>query len=352
MVLTVDEASLFMDSNGKRRVVVKELPVISNLIEAEQALNLSVRLSATEAIYDGLVPALILMGDYSDNILRKHAVSACDNTINDKRIVKLMQSFVSGELDFLQYSELLPCMNTAGPNKLRWIPGHLMPFLSKFAENNAISPWIQHILRNIVSLFQKFRESRTDDGLAWEYLFQITVLIRLLGGMEHVLLPVGLKDYPYVVSYNSYDIFGDVSNCKNFGELYDQIIASKLKITQDYHVAVIAPTSSQFKAYDLFVVVYKKSKDKPQIFGYQLKQGSSYAIVKDTDNLITKSFLIKGGPHKSRRKKQNPWYVAIESELSSFFGVSGIFWTPTVWRQLKSRPHRIHTSTSDNDIAI
>ena len=74
-------------------------------------------------------------------------------------------------------------MNTAGPNKLCWIPGHLMLFLSRFAEINAISAWIQHILRNIVSFFQTFRESKTDNGLAWEYLFQIVVLIRLLGGI-------------------------------------------------------------------------------------------------------------------------------------------------------------------------
>ena len=84
---------LWIQKNN-RRVEVKKLPVICNLIEAEQALNLSVRLSATKAIYNGLVPALILIDVYSDYILGKNAVCACDNTINEKIIVKLMQSFI------------------------------------------------------------------------------------------------------------------------------------------------------------------------------------------------------------------------------------------------------------------
>ena len=349
VISTAVEAGRFMDSMSNRRIEVKELPIICSLVQATNALRLSEQLSATKAIYNGLVPALILDNDDSSNFKRIFAVNECCDEINDNHIVKLMQSFISGEPTFLP-PQLLPFMNTAGPDKIRWIPRHIIKFLTAFASNAKISPWVRYILDNIANLFEEFKYSRSDGGLAWENLFQITVLVRSLGGIEHDLLPIGGKDCPYVVSYNSYKICRDLNSCKNFNELYDQIIDSKFKNTRHRHVAVIAPKSSQFETYDLFVFVYEKLETKPtKIFAYQLKQGGKYGQVKCADMRITKSFLIRGKPREGRKKKcikdnEIEWYVAIATELSSFFGASGNCWTPAVWQELSR-----DTNTNIND---
>ena len=84
----------------------------------------------------------------------------------------------------------------------------------------------------------------------------------------------------------------------------------------------------------MFVVVYKREGVEPKIFAYQFKKGEESCGNGTKDKGIDKAFWIKGKARKSTHGYPN-YHVATSSELESFFGVSGNYWTPTVWEQLK-----------------
>ena len=74
----------------------------------------------------------------------------------------------------------------------------------------------------------------------------------------------------------------------------------------------------------------------PKIFAYQFKKGEESCGNGEKDKGIDKAFWIKGKARKSTHGNSS-YHVATSSELESFFGVSGNYWTPAVWEQLKKR---------------
>ena len=329
VVSTSEHVSTYMESVSERQVTIKELPVIRNLSEATSALELTEQLSAIRAIYNGLIPSLVLQPTKFDFSKRDDAADQCSKLENDD-ILKIMKSFVSGDRSRLP-SELFPFMNTIEYKGVRWIPRHMHFFLKKFAENNKISKWMRDMLDIISDQFSIFENCNESDGKSWGKLFTIVILIRLLGGEFHGdLMPFAITS-EYEVSYNSHKICGNLANCKNVREIKSQLCRN----FQTYpHIAVIVPPCVRFEKYDLLIIIFESQHQEPIIYAYQCKLGNASVNAELIDEIVTKAFWINGQPRKKLSSKKTEWIVSTESQIKSFFGVSGNYWTPAVWRQL------------------
>ena len=211
--------------------------------------------------------------------------------LNDNVIFDIMKSFVSGDSSYL-LPELLPFMNTTECEEIRWIPRHMEYFLEKFANNSTISPWIRAMLKGISSQFIAFESCDKSDGRAWEKLFTIGILIRLLGGEFHdTLMP--FKKIKYEVSFNLNDACIDLNDCHHIEEV-------KARLRRNFktypHIAVIAPPFLRFEKYDLFIVIFESSDLEPEIYAYQCKLEDESANNKSVDKTVTKTFWINGTP--------------------------------------------------------
>jgi hypothetical protein len=80
--------------------------------------------------------------------------------------------------------------------------------------------------------------------------------------------------------------------------------------------------------------VYRNPNTDGEIYAYQLKKGKESVRGRRVNKGISKAFWIRGNAPESIRSIKK-WYVATKSELETFFGVSGNYWTPTVWDELQ-----------------
>ncbi len=135
----------------------------------------------------------------------------------------------------------------------------------------------------------------------------------------------------YSASFNSKKMCPHLIQCQNFTDLKSHLSPT---VDQYPHIAVLVPPYVQFKAYDIFVIVYEKGNVYPEIFAYQLKKDKKSCGNGTNDKQIKEAFWIRRKAHTSVSGNAR-YYVATSSELESFFGVSGNYWTPAVWEQLQ-----------------
>ena len=335
-VSTTEQLLDYIDSVSKRWIVIKELPVVRNLSEATTALQLEDPLSAATAIYNGLIPAFILKVQYNYNFHQPKPIEQCFEKINNNIIFDIMRSFVSGDTSDLP-SELLPLMNTIGYKTVRWMPRHFEDVVGQFAFSKNISPWVPEIMRQIRFQLSEFKRCVDSDVKTWGKLFTILILIRLLGGEFHnTLMPFAISN-SYEVSFNSNEVCSDLTEFRNVNEIKAQLRHSFKTYP---HIAVIVPPFVRFENYDLLIVIFETQVTEPRIYAYQCKNGRELVEPKSEDKTVTQAFWMNGQPPEVASCK-NKWIVANQSEIESFFGVSGSYWTPDAWLELTASKSKL-----------
>jgi len=96
-------------------------------------------------------------------------------------------------------------------------------------------------------------------------------------------------------------------------------------------VSIFYPQHASFHAYDA-VALYSNGEELLEIYGYQLKEGTS-SKTQYVEDSFTKNFFIRGLPPKDSRESKG-WIFPGDDELDAFFGESGKYWTPKWWKQV------------------
>ena len=340
-----DKLAISMSSPSDRPVIVHTLPT-TGLKDAVKAFNFD-RLSPMEALYCGLAPALIYCVGRNEVsfALRNQVISGYDQRLTDEVVQKLLLSFISGDIYDVP-EELWVFMSAVQRNAndkaaaIQWIPFHMEPILQGFSTSSNISAMYKHMLRSIADNFISFKGSDKNSGKAWEYLFVIVLLIRIVtqklilrttGNKTLELLSLRNEPSDYTVSFNKYCGNGNFDECKDLNEL--KKVLQKPPEKSLPHICVYHPRHSSFEMYDAVVAVHESSSEL-RFFGYQMKQGKH--VPNDKSNAsVTTRFVFKGTPPKSSDgKKPKGWVVLSEEQIDEFLGVSGMCWAPRVWNKL------------------
>jgi hypothetical protein len=327
----------FMDSTSARGALVMELPTVDDLMEAIRAFNF-VGLSASFAVYYGLVPALIFLAHLSETnpqsmptSKRELAIKTCiaQNLVTNASVVNLLETFVTGEKKNV-LEPLLQLMDTGKFQKIRWIPFHMMEVLHSFGTTtpSPVNEDLRMILRKICTLFFQFREASDSSGKAWEHLFVLVLLIRISTQLfdGHVLCTTSVASMSTSTSYNSLWLpsgedkqpFYKVKNI-------DQMIRGMQKPGKYPHIAVYYPSNAQFPLYDVLVAEYDFAGNR-SLHGFQLKEGKATASAKPHPDV--RSVLVRGSSSTNTKVTHNGWLVLGTDDVNTFFGYSGEHWTP------------------------
>jgi len=330
----------YLDISSPRLVSIIELPLIRKVCDAREIFNWP-EMNLRHALFYGLVPALIYLARLENNGEKYLPFSKRDNGIDDcikkgivtnKSVRNLFSSFITGN----KHSVLEPLhelMNTAENEKLRWIPFHMTEVLRRFASSNDVfpplEPSLQHAMLKINKLFEEFYDTNENSGEAWEKLFLIGVIVRVLSGQfDKVILPLdSSKDYS--ISFNK-----ELTSIVDV----DEFVGRFTKPDRYPHIEIGQPKHAAFAHYDLIILVHE-SKKKRKLYAYQLKEGSK--IPDDpVDKAKTKfeaCVLMRGQSQGLSRSTKN-WIIPSTSQIKEFFGESGKHWTPEEWRKLMSSP--------------
>jgi hypothetical protein len=183
VLATIRELSEFMDGSGgsKRGVVLRELPLIPSLRMA-QANFWWPSLNAREALFYGMVPALIheahleivdVGSAHLPTAKRDVAIHRClgGQLVTVNGVKSLLGSFITGKKDFVM--EPLQCLMVARKlgtsSAIEWIPFHMMEVLSTFSQLPGL-PGVRH-LEEIVRLFNAFKDAKESSGMGGSACF-------------------------------------------------------------------------------------------------------------------------------------------------------------------------------------
>jgi hypothetical protein len=247
---------------------------------------------------------------------------AKSNHLNLKQLEDLLDTFVTGECTHVP-PLVLPFMDVDSKGNVKWIPVYMAAILEIYAKALRPEP-ISQILSGICWLFNCFAEAKERSGDAWEELFVIMLLIRIL---TNRFLPPLVPESARVTTNNvSYETL-PWSKCKNVADLI-----STIKKPDCYpHTAIFYPYRAEFEKYDVIVVCFVSPQHR-EIFGYQLKKGKNIPQVQ-AEPSFTGSFVVRGQAAKHRSDKRG-WTVVSKSDIEDFFAVSGSEWTPDAWKKL------------------
>jgi len=344
IVTSSDDFCKYCDGDfSNRPVSILELPLISTLNEAVEALEFS-DVNERIALYLGLIPALIYEYGNKSNLYnmpvtkRKLVITDCvkQDGFGEEAVKELLRSFLTGSSMFVM-NPLLQLMNTAEEGKVRWSPYHMMEALKLFADALSTSSISQNLM-DIDGLFESFCKAKESSGDAWECLFVIVLIIRSLTAASSDILP--LDNLAYTVSVNKMMITSKpFCKYKKFEEFIGSI---PKKVKGGPHVAIFYFSNDQFARIDVAVAVYNAEGDLDALYRYQLKENGVNPTedikCAGVDKHVPKKLWIKGLPTARGQLVANQWYVPSDSEIDSFFGESGKHWTPQRWKKLwKSR---------------
>ena len=289
-----------------------------------------------QALYYGLIPSLIFLGNKGELGLHKcrDALLKCldEGLVTVDNGVRLLKSFFTGQASLVP-RPLLEYMNTVEEGKVRWIPFHMLEVIRVLADHASL-PSQSVILRGIVSLFDRFCSAKGQSGDAWEALFVVVLLLRAVTQQfDSTIFPLQhLSSCECSVSFNDpLDLHG-----KAF-ELYsvvDELVTSIIAPAHFPHVAVYFPTHASFEEVDVIVAVWQNASCK-ELYGYQLKEGKEQPKI-EAHVAFMKSFVIRGVAAMKASKIRN-WHLASVEEIDAFFGESGSHWTPEAWKQLSAK---------------
>jgi hypothetical protein len=272
-----------------------------------QRLRFRPSAAARTALYYGLVPALLYgycqRGDDVNVASCKSCIAQCfdHNLVSDGSIERLLSNFFTGS----KYT----------------IPDPLLVLLA-FDE-----------------LFERFLYAKDKSVDAWEALFVVALLMRVVSGdFDKMILPIrtysSFEKYSY--SYNDY-----IHHSSNDAVTVDQYISFFNKPVSVPHVAVYYPGRSSSPTYDVIVAVYDRNWERV-LYGYQLKEGAKTPAATGTlarSEMFHRSVWVRGqaakiGSSSSSSSSGTGWKVPSTEDIETFFGVSGRHWTPAAWKSL------------------
>lgn len=238
------------------------------------------------------------------------------------------------------FPELMLLLDSTSDHRIRWIPWHL-DFLLKTVASSRTSTCSQQFrlhLKTISHLLGQFKSSKNQSGDGWESLFTAVLLIRVLVRLGSSGL-LSLSDFvqtnqSYRVTFNHPIKLPDSTH---YGDIDDP--ATFLKCIDDVEVncatvAIYFPPHVQFKKYDLFVRIWDQYGRIICTNGYQLKEGRQIPRIESDTDLCDTSYVVRGKSAQSSATLRN-WEVPGERRINDFFGVSGEYWTPLKWEQLR-----------------
>jgi hypothetical protein len=338
VVSTTLQLSTFMESSSSREVILRTLPVIPKVTIAAQNFKWT-ELNAREVLYYGRVPALVhearLDSETYGNIhlpnqKRREALKRCQDLVTDEKMILLLQSFLDGRPNLVP-EPLHQLMDSCSLDKIRWIPFHMMEVLQSLSLS--CSQDLRLLLRHIVELFDSFKGAKNLSGDGWESLFVIVLLIRSVSGMfDNCLLPLREGMVGCKVFFNR---FLDLRDGKSFEDICEvQDLVNRMEPPQQFpSIVVYYPSHNSFKLYDAVVAAYDRNGSR-QLFGYQLKEGKEIPRKLADDDLLIRSYVVRGQAAQLP-KELRKWTIVSEQEIEVFLGESGMMWTPSKWKDLK-----------------
>jgi hypothetical protein len=155
-----------------------------------QRLRFRPSAAARTALYYGLVPALLYgycqRGDDVNVASCKSCMAQCfdHNLVSDGSIERLLSSFFTGSKYTIPDPLLVLMDSLHGPpgcgDKVGWIPAHMIKVLTSFAAFT--SPPLKGILLAFDELFERFLYAKDKSVDAWEALFVVALLMRVVSG--------------------------------------------------------------------------------------------------------------------------------------------------------------------------
>lgn len=336
-VFITGQLSMLMDSKSNRNFVHRALPLIPSLIAAQQALKWP-DLNAREAIYCGLIPGLLLMRKKSTFPILKRSAAVktfLETGYSEDTVLRLLKSLITGEKEAVPES-LEQLMDTSDGGKMRWIPDHMVYVLGEIAEQGCekLTGDFRTLVQKIADLFDQFRGAKTYGGDGWEALFGLVLLVRVLTKQSDHLIDLETflsTNIQFTTSFNQPICVTKNNQFKDFKDAA-ALLAAIPKKQKGAHVAIYYPSHASFKQYDMLVVMWDATGVRFKVIGYQLKEGKE--IPSDQANPGFENFVVRGKAAQKSNTLRN-WAIASDDQIDSFFGTSGVQWTPKKWKELK-----------------
>lgn len=331
----------FVPDESNREIILRKLPLVSEMGEARRKLNCP-RLSEREALYYGLIPGLLVerAQDHTVTNRRAKAVRFYVHQLNllgqneaREACCDLFKSFVTGSVSSVpvELQELMTAEQTENDVILHWIPCHLEYLLKEMWQNCKKLPNRECMARIYEHLFN-YLGSKTGSGDAFEHLFIVVIIIRCLSAtLESKVLPLLDVGEDVVVKCDT-PFLGKNFNTEEDPEAFVAEIPMKLQDQGCDQISIYYPGHAKFQAYDVIVAFWKVGQPR-KLYGYQLKEGADVGKPFAYDNLFAASYLIRGAATKSAHSVRL-FMSCSEEQLDSFFGVSGNQWTPKAWKEL------------------
>lgn len=336
-VFVTGQLSLLMDSKSNRKFAYRALPFIPSLIAAQNAFSFE-ELNARSAIYCGLLPGLILMlkhGSFPADKRRSAVEAFLSTDYREDTVVNLLKSLVDGRRELVPKS-LEQLMDASDGGELRWVPEHMANVLRDIAEQGFVklSVDLRGHLSTIVDLFGQFKSARAHAGDGWEALFVLVLLVRVLTKETDHLIDLTTFTNTNSAYKSSYNSSITVTAKQQFEDIQDvdALMAAIPKKQDGAHVAIYYPKHASFKQYDTLVVMWNEAGEWFKTIGYQLKEGKE--IPADQARSGFQNFVVRGKAAQRSNKLRN-WEVPSDGQIDSFFGTSGVHWTPKRWKALK-----------------
>lgn len=336
-VFITGQLSMLMDSKSNRNFAHRGLPLIPSLVVAQNAFDFK-DLNARNAIYCGLIPALILMMKKKTFPTEKRETAVETFLATDYRedtILNLLKSLITGKRQLVPKS-LEQLMDASDGGKLRWVPDHMAYVLEEISDHGflKLSDELLGHLSTIVEFFRKFKGAKAHDGDGWEALFGLVLLVRVLTKQSDDLIdltPFVERNIAFKSSYNSPITVTAKQQFEDFQDV-DALMAAIPKKQDGARVAIYYPSHASFKQYDMLVVMWNEAGDWFKTIGYQLKEGKE--IPADQAKSGFQNFVVRGKAAQRSNKLRN-WEVPSDAQIDCFFGTSGVYWTPKRWKALK-----------------
>jgi hypothetical protein len=177
------------------------------------------------------------------------------------------------------------------------------------------------------SLRTSLEDPNIDESKAFEALTQLAVLVHLLSGEHHELVPHS-GDIPEMNSFKATEIFHVHNTVKTIDRVIE-VVEIEFRQRRDVLHLVAVPYFASFPVYDFFVL-HRHGDNWKVTAGYQCKQGTERPS-EDAASEVPLSVWIEGNCRKYRvhesgshlaRNKVRGWELLGESSQASMLGVS------------------------------
>jgi len=347
VVSTVEKLSTYLDSVSDRSIIIRELPLIRSVLNATKIFDWP-QLNARQALFYGLVPAMIHFASIKEQEKKGYvlpywkrivAIKECikDGLVTNESVRRLLASFVDGDR-FKVMEPLHQLMNTGENGKLRWIPYHMTEVLRIVVQEvPSLDENLKKAMRDIVNLFYEFSTVQESSGMAWENLFLLVVIIRVMSRQfDKVILPLDFS-MDYSISFNEFYRYDKEPMVRIIK--VDKFVKGFTEPDRYPHVAIKKSTNALFPVFDLIIAVYDKASSR-KIYAYQLKEGREIPK-RNTSRLGSTEFdacvLVRGQPQQGETRSTDQWIIPSKSQIEDFFGESGKHWTPEEWKKLMEK---------------